>query len=163
VVRRLDIPAAAAALGLSETAVRRRLQRRGLAGGKDEAGRWYVELADGDTGRDTDGVPSVDRGTPGGIPPASAGDTALYERLIEGKDAELARLADELERTHAALRRAQEAEGEQRRIIAGLMARLPELAAPTPRPDATAGPPAEAVPPPVAEVPGPRKPWWRFW
>ena len=95
--------------------------------------------------------------------------------LLDALSAEVAYLRE-------ALRRSQEAEGEQRRIVAGLVARLPELTTGADRPPAdtstretsTDAPgPNEATvelrlphPTPATEgapiVPSPR-PWWRFW
>jgi len=154
----LTLAEAAAALGISSEAVRKRLKRGGLAG-RQVDGRWYVTL-------DTPGGQPADAGTHRVDERPDDGGAAGYPPLVAALEARVVSLELELARTHAALRRAQEAEGEQRRIIAGLMARLPELAAPTPRPAATGDAPTASPPPEVAAVPAvpapARRPWWRW-
>lgn len=138
----VDIATAARALGLSQGAVKKRLQRGTLPGGKDAAGRWYATLDAPEPSQDSrDDAGMTDR-----IPPGSRDQAALIDAL----QAEIASL-------RAALQRSQEGEAEQRRIIAGLVARVPELPSDR-RPDLTGYDRTEAEPPPAA-----RRPWWRFW
>ena len=167
----LTLAEAAVALGISSEAVRKRLKRGGLAGQQVD-GRWYVTL-------DSPGGQPADAGTHRVDERPDDGGDAGYPPLVAALEARIGGLEAELARTHAALQRAQEAEGEQRRIIAGLMARLPELAAParTPRsqdrtevePTENLSPRATGFDPPsvVAEVPAvpvpARRPWWRRW
>ena len=183
----VELRDAARRLGLSLGAIRKRLQRKTLSGHIAPNGRWYVYLPieDGGVGRPKTGIgrDRTDETTAPSAPPAAFAQehdrqdqpaTELYERLLAAREAEIGRLVDQLEekdqqlrRRDDELRRAQEAEGEQRRIIAGLMARLPELAAPTPRPDAPGDAPTGAPSPVVAAGPGrerrERRPWWRPW
>ena len=93
--RRVDIAAAAAVLGLSQAATKKRLQRGSLAGGKDETGRWYADLDDQhldmeafhteENGhRNGDNYPHNGRGDgrgDTGIPPASQRDDTLVQAL----------------------------------------------------------------------------------
>ena len=146
---RVDIAEAARRLGLTPDGVRKRVRRGTLPHVRQE-GRIWVMLAADET------------------PAETLSDTAKTGR--DGADAvaadelraRVASLETELARTHEALRRAQEAEGEQRRIIAGLMQRLPELAAPSPSSTAPVESPTPA-PPAVGPVPAAPRPWWRRW
>ena len=132
---RVDIATAARTLGLSEGAVKKRLQRGTLPGGKDAAGRWYVALDAPETSQDSRDA----AGVPSGIPAASQDAPAL-----------VAALQSEIDYLRDALTRAQQGEAELRRLLGGSMAR-PEL------PEAS-----EATPEPPPQ-PAPRRPWWRFW
>ena len=153
----LPIEAAAARLGISVDALRLRIRRGKSIHGYKRAGRWYVRLPDDATdatdatGRDRD---ANDQPRPDQSAPVHEGEAALVEQL-----------RSEVGYLRAALQRSQEAEGEQRRIIAGLMQRLPELAAPaSTRGDAPTAAPAPSVMAEVPAVPGPaRRPWWRRW
>ena len=152
--RQVDITTAARVLGTSESAVRKRLQRGSLAGGKDTDGRWYVLL----DGLD-DGTPPAPRQDDSGTPPeASAVITAMQQTIDL--------LTDQLHEKDEQLRRLLEAEAEQRRIVAGLMARLPELpervdsGIPASSPVQDTG--VTAQPQASAPAPTPR-PWWRRW
>lgn len=116
-VSRLAVPEAAKALGISPEAVRNRLSRGTLESIK-ENGRVFV-LIDRDIVRDTSDIPT---GTPTGTPT----DTPLEREptaLVDAKDETIQVLKDQLEAER-------EANRENRRIIAGLVQRVPELEAP---------------------------------
>jgi len=167
----LPLAEAAARLGLTEAALRKRLQRSKTIRGVKRDGQWYVRLP-------TD-APQVAHGQDAGSPSPAGGrssdvsdhsDGPLLDHLraeVEYLRAEVTRMRDQAAEER---RRHDEALAEERRIIAGLMQRLPELAAPSPSstaPVENAPMPAPAavagVPDgPVPAVPGPRKPWWRW-
>lgn len=112
-MRRLSVPEAAQVLGITTDAVRMRLSRDTLASERHE-GRVYVLLDEDLTSDASDDRPSV--------------------ALVEAKDETIRLLREQLESE----RRANE---ENRRIIAGLVQRVPELEAsspsePTGRPEA---------------------------
>lgn len=112
---RRTIAQAAAQLGLTEGAVRSRIKRGTLAAER-VGGRVYVILS-GDE-------PPPNTGEPTDEPSAD-----LYQdRLIESYEARI----ESLERQLQAER---EAHGESRRIIAGLVQRIPELEAPPQTPE----------------------------
>ncbi len=139
--RRLTVREAAGVLGISVDAVRMRARRGTLQSDKEPDGRVYVYL-NGDsseTKHRLDGEPTA---------------------LISAKDETIAVLREQLEAERAA-------HAEARRIIAGLIQRVPEI-----RPAASADPTAAESP----ERPGPTRtpndahggphtgagrPWWR--
>jgi predicted ArsR family transcriptional regulator len=110
---RLTVAQAADQLGISEGAVRSRIKRGTLQTERD-SGTVYVVLA---------GALGADR--PTDVPPADHTDQSEREdqRLISSYEARI----ESLERQLQAER---EAHGESRRIIAGLVQRIPELEAP---------------------------------
>jgi hypothetical protein len=117
-ISRLTVPEAARALGISPEAVRNRLSRGTLDSIK-ENGTVYV-LLENDMARSTTDTPN-DRprstaGTPGDTPAAHVALVAA-----KGETTNLLRSQLEAER---------EANRENRRIIAGLVQRVPELEAP---------------------------------
>jgi hypothetical protein len=115
---RLTVPDAAQTLGISPEAVRNRLSRGTLKSIK-EKGRVFV-LIDRDMVRDT-ADQSAD--TPSDIP----FEAEVTEKLVDAKDETIRVLKDQLEAER-------EANRENRRIIAGLVQRVPELeASPEPR------------------------------
>ena len=144
--RPLPLTDAAARLGLSTDALRKRCERGKVGGAYKLDGRWWVPVADvtgstGPTGQPSSGdVRSDDRSVTTGqagqvLQAAMAALTdqlAVKDRQIAERDAEVARL-------HALLER-------------------------------LSGPPELATPPaarPVPDIPDsphpPRRPWWRFW
>jgi uncharacterized membrane protein YccC len=139
--RRLTVREAAGVLGTSVDAVRMRARRGTLRSEKDPTGRVYVYL-NGDsseTKHRLDGPPTA---------------------LISAKDETIAVLREQLEAERAA-------HAEARRIIAGLIQRVPEI-----RPAASADPPPGESPrgPGPTRTPtdangGPQggtgRPWWR--
>jgi hypothetical protein len=139
---RVTIQEAARLLGVSEGAIRKRVKRDTLRHDKDEAGRIYVYLDGGTRGVDEgiDGVPHPD-------------SSALISELRSHN----ATLREQLEAER-------EANRENRRIIAALTSRIPEIEAPRETPSEAPGEPESAAGPgPSGDVsPEPEHvPWWR--
>jgi hypothetical protein len=140
--RRVHLSEAAALLGVSKDAVRMRVKRGTLRSEKGEDGRVYVWV-----NVNPDGDPNA-------VHPQ--GEAEAWRELI-----------DEL---HDRVRSLEEANRENRRIIAALTSRIPEIEPPreTPSeaPEARVTP-SEPVPnsetPPETEVGGEALPWWRRW
>lgn len=149
---RLTVAQAAAQLGLTEGAVRSRI-KRGTLSTERVGSTVYVLLVDGE--------PSPNIGEPTDEPSAYP----HQNRLIESYEARI----ESLERQLQAER---EAHGESRRIIAGLVQRIPELEAPPQSPeeaesvaesaseDMSRAEEAEDFTESQSEAPEPR-PWWR--
>ena len=158
---RYTVAQAADMLGITTGAVRNRLSRETLRSTK-EKGTVYVLLpadmsrdaerdAERDTGRDTADTP---------------GDTPRPDQDAQAADD----LREQVRYLREQLRREQDAHAEARRIIAGLVQRIPELEAPreaeareTPE---TATAETEGTSSPRSDAPGPqtgaqRRPWWR--
>ena len=131
--RGVPIGEAAAQLGLTTTAVRKRIKRGSLLAAKNEDGTWTVFLDDSPPGEPT----GRDAGSPPDSPPADE-RVALLAREND-------RLWQELERRSEELRR-------KDIIIAQFAERLPELplSTQTKADRIRAGEPAS-------------RPWWRFW
>ena len=163
---------AALRLGLSEHAVRKRIQRGALPAVKDATGRWRVVL-DGldtpeaasktartavqDTSQTPTGGEAVER------PPDDR--RSLYETFLAAKDEEIAFLRAELTARTEELRR-------KDHIIAGFIERLPELPAGEDAPSTQ--PAAPGATERTEPASGPRRwappseyqasaPWWRRW
>ena len=145
--QRLTLTEAADVLGISKDAVRMRVRRNSLRSEKGEDGRVYV-FVNATTNATAHDV------RPG---PQAEGSTA---ELVEVLRAQVADLQSRLDRET-------EANRENRRIIAGLIERVPELEAPSQEPrgsnlsaqeERTTSTPGEPQPGP--ETPAPR-PWWR--
>jgi chromosome segregation ATPase len=140
-MRRLTVPEAAEALGITTDAVRMRLSRGTLAAERQE-GRVIVLLED-----DTTTDRSSDR-------------SSDIRALVESKDETIRLLREQLEQAH-------ERDRENRRIIAALTSRIPEIEAPSEPREA----PAEAREQPGrvgpqtsvegAQEGSQRVPWWR--
>jgi hypothetical protein len=138
--QRLTVQEAAEVLGSSVDAVRMRVRRGSLASEKDSDGRVYVWV-DGDS---SETKPQLD------------GDSGA---LISAKDETIATLREQL----AAER---QAHAEARRIIAGLVERIPPAIEP---PSETPGEPETATdavgreePFTEEQTPTSRR-WWEFW
>jgi hypothetical protein len=133
--RRYTVSEAARVLGITEAAVRARINRGKLASEKID-NTVYVRL-------DSDATP-VNPGDP----------TALVEAL-----------RDQVSMLKQQLNTEQEASAELRRIIAGLVQRVPELEAASEPPEASGGAAEEAEPraraTEGAQEPGQRRSWWR--
>lgn len=137
-------------LGLSEQAVRKRVRRGTLASEKGEDGRVYVYLsADQYATRDADGYADqyADRD-------AGDADAPRYADLLAAKDAQLEDMRERVESLERSLDSEREANRENRRIIAGLTQRIPELESPSDRGDSNdagdeshEGPPQRHEPP----------------
>jgi hypothetical protein len=144
--RRLTVPQAAEALGVTVDAVRGRI-RRGKLNSEQHAGTVYVWL---------DAPEEDDSRGPSTTSQRRSGDqSARIEDLRE----QVAYLRDQLEQ-------ANERDRENRRIIAALTSRIPAIEAPQ---EATGGAetaeeePERAEPRPATEEPqtGTERPWWR--
>jgi predicted ArsR family transcriptional regulator len=140
---------AAEALGITAEAVRSRIKRRTLRTIR-EGGTVYVVLGDTDRAR-----PVGDRARPGDEPPSDRTDALI--------DALGGQVEDLREQLHAE----RQAHAEARRIIAGLVERIPAIEAPSDERDAPET--VEQEPGghrPRSDAPGPqegteRRPWWR--
>ena len=131
---RVTVQEAARLLGISEGAVRARIHRGTLETERD-SGTVYVRL--------------------------NADDTA-NERTEQSE------LVQTLREYNAALERQlnaeREASAELRRIVAGLVQRIPELEAPSePRESPETATEGEAEPHPAGGAEGAQRPWWRRW
>jgi hypothetical protein len=152
---RHTVAQAADMLGITTGAVRNRLSRGTLRSVK-EKGTVYV-LLPANMSRDAD-RDTAD--TPGGMPPPD-------------HDAQADDLREQVRYLREQLRREQDAHAEARRIIAGLVQRIPELEAPTgSTPDAPGSPQAGGgatsggatsggAAPEGADRPAERRSWWR--
>jgi len=156
--RRATIQEAARIMGVSEGAIRKRVKRNTLRHDKDEAGRIYVYL-DGTT---LGATRRVDEG----VDEVSHLDASV---LISEMHARVESLERQLEQ-------ANERDRENRRIIAALTSRIPELPAPRGEDSSPSEPPGA---PETVESPGPsptsptpaegsgareegtERPWWR--
>ena len=145
---RHTVAEAADMLGISTGAVRNRLSRGTLRSTK-ESGTVYVLLPDDmsrDAERDADD-------TPGGIPPSD-------------RDVLTSELRDRLRYVEGQLEAERQAHAEARRIIAGLVERIPAIEAPADTPEASEtaeeqqgrGRPHPAT---VESQEGVQRPWWR--
>ncbi len=147
----LDIGEAAERLGITVTALRKRIKRGSVYAYKVDD-RWRVVL-DGDQAGGQPGHPGPDtNGQPSGHPDGQA-VVQVYEALVAQLRTENGRLVEQLAVKDEQLRQANV-------IIAQLTQRPPELAAPVPATNGSTQPvtaPVQASPPP-AQV---RRPWWR--
>ncbi|HEV2121181.1 MAG TPA: hypothetical protein VGW38_00205, partial [Chloroflexota bacterium] len=187
----LDVDAAATRLGITADAVRKRIRRRHLRAFKGPDGQWHILASDLDQPRD------MARDTrPDGTGPITGQDSASLatepaeivavlrdeiqhlRHLVEARDQEIERLRSTPDPLIAQLRgevvylrdelsRAYEALAEERRIIAGLVSRIPQLTSPeTTRQDRTGQDVAGDVASPPATSPQPEQPrrrWWQVW
>jgi hypothetical protein len=145
---RMTVTEASKILGISEGAVRKRVERGKLAHDRAPDGRLIVYLDATATTRDRVRDESQD---------------ATTERYVRG-------LEDQVEYLRSQLDQERDANRENRRIIAALTSRIPELPAGTP-PDerespVTAADEQQGRGPPVPDAGGPReegteRPWWR--
>jgi hypothetical protein len=142
--RRLTVPQAAEALGVTVDAVRGRI-RRGKLEVEHEAGTVYVWIDAPDEG---------DRRGPSATSQRPSDDQS--ERIEDLRE-QVAYLRDQLEQ-------ANERDRENRRIIAALTSRIPAIeAAPSEResPESPSGAVPNTQAPPEAETPAEARPWWR--
>jgi excisionase family DNA binding protein len=142
--RGLTIKEAAARLGITDVAVRKRLIRGKLPGYKDETGQWFVHLPDD--------LPPVD--------PAKATGTALS--TDPGSRQVIARLEDEVRYLRDELRRERENRNEELRrkdvLLAEFSQRLTELTQRLPEIASSTGEPT-----PLLQGEKPAHAWWQFW
>jgi len=111
---RLTLRQAAAVLGVSESAVRKRVERGTLRSDKGPDGRRYVYLDLAKPGADT----MTDKG-------ANASATGERDALISSKDQTIAVLQEQLDAERAA-------HEQTRRLLGGALERIPELPVATP-------------------------------
>ena len=146
---RHTVAEAADMLGISTGAVRNRLSRGTLRSTK-ESGTVYVLLPDDmsrDAERDADDTPS-------GIPPSD-------------RDVLTSELRDRLRYVEGQLEAERQAHAEARRIIAGLVERIPAIEAPADTPEASeTAEEQQGRSRPHSDAPGPqegaqRRRWWR--
>jgi hypothetical protein len=156
-VHRLTVAEAADALGISHSAVRKRVERGTLQADKDEDGRLHIYVDTRDIGRETHRDTSHE--------PSSATREERRDELVE-------EMRERIESMERQLERAEERDRENRRIIAALTQRIPELEPPrdtssetrvapeTPFEKAAQGdaPPGDTGDSRSSEV---REPWWR--
>ena len=128
---RLTLRQAATRLGVSESAIRKRVERGTLRSDKGADGRRYVYL---DTGADT----VADEG-------ADTSATGEPDALISAKDETIATLRDQLEAER-------QAHAEARRLLMAALERIPpQLEAPRESPETAAEPSEGAQPHPGTE------------
>ena len=139
--RRVTVAQAAELLGLSEDAVRSRLKRGTLSKEKDADGTVFV-VVNGDR-------PATDQ-------VADQSALALMQAHLDSLGEQLTYVRDQLDQER-------EANRENRRIIAGLVQRVPELEAPrNGHETANAGPDREEYRPATGGAQeGSERPWWR--
>ena len=156
--RRVTVAQAAELLGLSEDAVRSRLKRGTLSKEKDADGTVFVVL---DGGR-----PTTNSDQPTTNSDRHMTDQTTDQSALALMQAHLDSLGEQLTYIRDQLDQEREANRENRRIIAGLVQRVPELEPPrNGRETATAGPDREEHLPATAgaqEAAEPRS-WWRRW
>ena len=135
---RLTVAQAAAALGVSQDAVRKRIARGTISHDRDESGRVYVYLSPSET------VHKTDQDTGGDDATKTVQD--VYIRSLEDQIAFLRR---ELERKDG--------------ILLNLTERIPQLEAPSDAPETVEEAPEDAESRPDAPMAqeGVRRPWWR--
>jgi hypothetical protein len=127
---------AAAELGLTVEPSRKRIQRGTLASDKGPDGRWYVYL-----------------------------DESHPEIQVESASVE-AELRGRLRFVERQLESERQAHAEARRIIAGLVERVPALEPPSGArvsPETPSDADGDTAAPPEAEEPAEPRPWWRRW
>ncbi len=144
---RVTVEEAARLLGIEKASVKKRIQRDKLKPERDDSGVLYVWLDVSETVQD----------------PSGTGTETVRDELVDA-------LRDQVADLRARLDREQDANRENRRIIAAFTSRIPELEAPRDRPE---GPEtveeAPEVATPRSDSPGPqeateapeRRGWWR--
>ena len=152
--RRVTVAQAAELLGLSEDAVRSRLKRGTLSKEKDADGTVFV-VVNGDRPATNGDRPATDQVT-------NQSALALMQAHLDSLGEQLTYIRDQLDQER-------EANRENRRIIAGLVQRVPELGPayePREAPQTAAEEPEGSESPPTAEeaqeAPE-RRSWWRRW
>jgi hypothetical protein len=141
--RRVDLRTAAALLGISSDAVRKRAKRGTMPHETGADGKLYVWV---DTGEPT--------GETGAYPPGDSG--ALARELAD-------ELRDRVQSLENQLDKEREASSELRRIIAAMTSRIPELQAPPAPRDApeNAAPPRPGTDAPAGDTEPEKRSWWR--
>ena len=137
---KLSVEEAAKVLGIKEESVRKRVSRGTLDAEKDREGRIRVWVDTSVTGT--------------GTVRDEYGDGSETERdeLVESKDETISVLREQLESER-------QAHAEARRIIAGLVERIPAIEAPQDAHEGTEG--EESRPDVPGAQEGVQRPWWR--
>ncbi len=137
---RVTVPEAAARLGVSENALRKRVQRDTIEWTRDEEGRIYVYLSEAMTDQ-ADGIATDQAGDQSQLVESMQDQIDYLRDLLKNRDQELA---------------------EMRRLLAGALERIPELE--------PASEPRESPETPSEESGGgedrgkeERRSWWRRW
>lgn len=141
---RLSVVKAAEALGVTRDAIHKRIRRGSIEHEKGEDGRLYVYIDTSTTYLDSSVDESKDTST-----------VESLERLIRSQQERIEDLREQLSSER-------EANRENRRIIAGLTSRIPQLEAPSEgREEAQESPENDVG---VEDRGEPEKrTWWRFW
>jgi hypothetical protein len=143
--KRLTLRQAAAALGVSESAVRKRVERRTLRSDKGADGRRYVYLDLPEPGADT----VADQG---------ADTSATHERdaLISSKEETIAVLREQLDAER-------QAHAQARRLLMAALERIPAIEAPPDERESPVSPGPTQTPPDAPADPqtDAQRPWWR--
>jgi excisionase family DNA binding protein len=153
--RLLTLAEAAKFLGLSKDAIRMRVRRGTLRSQKGGNGVVYVFRGDLDATTDATAYEPTDEPEP--------------QREVEASRELVDTLKEQVEDLRARLDRETEANRENRRIIAGLLERVPALESGSSEPRDPSVPAEEGEPgaTPTEPRPGPQapasRPWWRFW
>jgi hypothetical protein len=147
---RLTLRQAAAVLGVSESAVRKRVERATLRSDKGADGRRYVYLDVPEPGADS----VADEG-------ADTSATGERDALISAKEETIAVLREQLDAERAA-------HAEARRLLAAALERIPAIEAPATQETAEDADTVEEEPEraaPRSDATGPQesaqRPWWR--
>jgi hypothetical protein len=146
--RALTVADAASALGITQDAVRKRIKRGTIQSEKDESGRIYVYVPASETVHKTD---------------QDTSRTRLDSATLTSE------LRDRLRYVEGQLEAERQAHAEARRIIAGLVERMPAIEASQTSEDAAqdsgegqATPaPGQGTTPRTDDSRGSEKPWWR--
>jgi hypothetical protein len=158
--RRVDLKAAAAELGVTSEAIRRRAKRGTLPSEKGEDGLLYVwvpAVPDGLHSAFDGGVHGVSDGGPHAGSPGQDQGRRLPEALLERFENENGFLRQELERLHRELER-------KDAILLTMAQRIPELEAssePPGSPVTSSDSEDKGTTPPEQQEPSQRRSWWR--
>jgi hypothetical protein len=136
---RLTLRQAAARLGVSESAIRKRVERGTLRSDKGPDGRRYVYL---DTGADR-------------MADIGSDTSATHER-----DALISEMRAHNETLREQLEAERQAHAEARRLLAAALERIPALEPPG-EPESAPEPVPSTETPPEPETPTEPRPWWR--
>ena len=140
--RRLTVPQAAEALGVTVDAVRGRIRRAKLEAERDDTGTVYVWVE--------------------ASPQDRRGPSATSQRPSSDQAGRIEDLRDEVAYLREQLQQANERDRENRRIIAALTSRIPALEAPeSPETAEEEADRAESRPDTAGAQEGVRRPWWR--
>jgi len=142
-IERLSVPEAAERLGISASAVRKRVERGNLPADKDDDGRLFVYLDTEEVRRATVRDTSHEKGSLG------------FDELLEELREQNMFLREELATRNEELRR-------KDTILMTMAQRIPELEPREPQEGPVrASESASSTPPPPEQQEGSERPWWR--